>query len=337
MVPRGLQWGRRFSTAETGTPPTQAADEDPFNGAAVSQRRKPSARCATRARSKPFNGAAVSQRRKLRSAAHRGRAAPPSMGPPFLNGGNRNCRVANGSPITTFNGAAVSQRRKRGVLSAEEQAAQHLQWGRRFSTAETPWDCRQIRGHRITFNGAAVSQRRKQEGQQATAARIDILQWGRRFSTAETRQLQGLVQLRGAPSMGPPFLNGGNLLSCELLDALELLQWGRRFSTAETAMILSAPPSSRSLQWGRRFSTAETRTRRGGVGVGASLQWGRRFSTAETPWDCRQIRGHRITFNGAAVSQRRKQEGQQATAARIDILQWGRRFSTAETLSARHQ
>src|SRR5579875_2776669 len=109
MVPRGLQWGRRFSTAETGTPPTQAADED------------------------PFNGAAVSQRRKLRSAAHRGRAAPPSMGPPFLNGGNRNCRVANGSPITTFNGAAVSQRRKRGVLSAEEQAAQHHQWGRRFS------------------------------------------------------------------------------------------------------------------------------------------------------------------------------------------------------------
>src|SRR5579883_2465240 len=177
-----------------------------------------------------------------------------------------------------------------------------------------------------------------------------FLQWGRRFSTAETNLLQGLVQLRGAPSMGPPFLNGGNLLSCELLDALELLQWGRRFSTAETAMILSAPPSSRSLQWGRRFSTAETRTRRGGVGVGASLQWGRRFSpaetrtrrggvgvgaslqwgrrfsTAETPWDCRQIRGHRITFNGAAVSQRRKQEGQQATAARIDILQWGRRF-----------
>src|SRR5579883_2084943 len=134
-----------------------------------------------------------------------------------------------------------------------------------------------------------------------------FLQWGRRFSTAETNLLQGLVQLRGAPSMGPPFLNGGNLLSCELLDALELLQWGRRFSTAETAMILSAPPSSRSLQWGRRFSTAET------------------------PWDCRQIRGHRITFNGAAVSQRRKQEGQQATAARIDILQWGRRFSTAET------
>src|SRR5579885_916951 len=158
-----------------------------------------------------------------------------------------------------------------------------------------------------------------------------FLQWGRRFSTAETNLLQGLVQLRGAPSMGPPFLNGGNLLSCELLDALELLQWGRRFSTAETAMILSAPPSSRSLQWGRRFSTAETRTRRGGVGVGASLQWGRRFSTAETPWDCRQIRGHRITFNGAAVSQRRKQEGQQATAARIDFLQWGRRFSTAET------
>src|SRR5579875_2470086 len=107
------------------------------------------------------------------------------MGPPFLNGGNRNCRVANGSPITTFNGAAVSQRRKRGVLSAEEQAAQHLQWGRRFSTAETPWDCRQIRGQPISFNGAAVSQRRKQD----TTATVQTVVF---------------------PSMGPPFLNGGN-------------------------------------------------------------------------------------------------------------------------------
>src|SRR5579884_2235549 len=302
-----------------------------FNGAAVSQRRKQALRPHKLRMKIPSMGPPFLNGGNRARAALHAPEARPSMGPPFLNGGNRNCRVANGSPITTFNGAAVSQRRKRGVLSAEEQAAQHLQWGRRFSTAETPWDCRQIRGHRITFNGAAVSQRRKQEGQQATAARIDFLQWGRRFSTAETNLLQGLVQLRGAPSMGPPFLNGGNLLSCELLDALELLQWGRRFSTAETAMILSAPPSSRRLQWGRRSSTAETRTGRGGVGVGASLQWGRRFSTAETPWDCRQIRGHRITFNGAAVSQRRKQEGQQATAARIDILQWGRRFSTAET------
>src|SRR5579875_3432381 len=191
MVPRGLQWGRRFSTAETGTPPTQAADEDPFNGAAVSQRRKPSARCATRARSKPFNGAAVSQRRKLRSAAHRGRAAPPSMGPPFLNGGNRNCRVANGSPISTFNGAAVSQRRKPKLSSSQRLAYYHLQWGRRFSTAET---------------GSVVGR-----------------------GTGST-----------APSMGPPFLNGGNTLGLSAdSGAPNHLQWGRRFSTAETGRTAS--------------------------------------------------------------------------------------------------
>src|SRR5579883_2480483 len=134
-----------------------------------------------------------------------------------------------------------------------------------------------------------------------------FLQWGRRFSTAETNLLQGLVQLRGAPSMGPPFLNGGNLLSCELLDALELLQWGRRFSTAETAMILSAPPSSRSLQWGRRFSTAETRTRRGGGRGGGLPSMGPPF------------------LNGGNTL------GLSADAGAPNHLQWGRRFSTAET------
>src|SRR5579875_1016482 len=107
------------------------------------------------------------------------------MGPPFLNGGNRNCRVANGSPITTFNGAAVSQRRKRGVLSAEEQAAQHLQWGRRFSTAETRHDRDGTDGG-FSFNGAAVSQRRKLICFRVSFNCVVPLQWGRRFSTAET-------------------------------------------------------------------------------------------------------------------------------------------------------
>src|SRR5579875_3122266 len=67
-----LQWGRRFSTAETGTPPTQAADEDPFNGAAVSQRRK------------PWDADAAIGRVR------------PSMGPPFLNGGNLGSRHTAG-------------------------------------------------------------------------------------------------------------------------------------------------------------------------------------------------------------------------------------------------
>src|SRR5579884_2666609 len=205
-----------------------------FNGAAVSQRRKQALRPHKLRMKIPSMGPPfLNGGNRARAALHAPEASP-SMGPPFLNGGNFNCRVANGSPITTFNGAAVSQRRKRGVLSAEEQAAQHLQWGRRFSTAETPWDCRQIRGHRITFNGAAVSQRRKQEGQQATAARIDILQWGRRFSTAETRHDRDGTD--GGFSFNGAAVSQRRKLICFRVsfNCVVPLQWGRRFSTAET-------------------------------------------------------------------------------------------------------
>src|SRR5579883_3011281 len=185
MVPRGLQWGRRFSTAETGTPPTQAADEDPFNGAAVSQRRKPSARCATRARSKPFNGAAVSQRRKLRSAAHRGRAAPPSMGPPFLNGGNGECCRPRNRQHSTFNGAAVSQRRKHPGIVGRFGGTESPSMGPPFLNGGNRKDSKRPQLGSISFNGAAVSQRRKQD----TTATVQTVVF---------------------PSMGPPFLNGGN-------------------------------------------------------------------------------------------------------------------------------
>ncbi len=108
------------------------------------------------------------------------------------------------------------------------------------------------------------------------------------------------------PSMGPPFLNGGNLL-------------GRRepapgwvpFNGAAVSQRRKPRhpalrfPFRRLLQWGRRFSTAETRAPLFSDVVRQHLQWGRRFSTAET----RALGGKWYagdTFNGAAVSQRRK-------------------------------
>jgi len=91
-----LQWGRRLSTAETKDAHNLGASNRCFNGAAVSQRRKPFL---------PF----------LRPSP----VFQASMGPPSLNGGNEKmdtmvCTICGG-----FNGAAVSQRRKLCVQSRE--------------------------------------------------------------------------------------------------------------------------------------------------------------------------------------------------------------------------
>ncbi len=60
-----------------------------------------------------------------------------------------------------------------------------LQWGRRFSTAETS----------MILSAPPASRN---------------LQWGRRFSTAETAKYRRAFIVNNGPSMGPPFLNGGN-------------------------------------------------------------------------------------------------------------------------------
>src|SRR5579875_1880905 len=130
------------------------------------------------------------------------------MGPPFLNGGNSSTSKRTGWTRSSFNGAAVSQRRKRlprvgadypvfasmgppflnggNVFNGlSPQGVGGLQWGRRFSTAETAAACAANRG---TWT----------------------LQWGRRFSTAETSPPSAAFPFSPPPSMGPPFLNGGN-------------------------------------------------------------------------------------------------------------------------------
>src|SRR5579884_3011813 len=107
------------------------------------------------------------------------------MGPPFLNGGNGECCRPRNRQHSTFNGAAVSQRRKQEGQHATAARIDILQWGRRFSTAETRHDRDGTDGG-FSFNGAAVSQRRKLICFRVSFNCVVPLQWGRRFSTAET-------------------------------------------------------------------------------------------------------------------------------------------------------
>src|SRR5579884_953987 len=81
-----LQWGRRFSTAETwvaGTP--QDLSHDPSMGPPFLNGGNTAVNAAITAVSSTFNGAAVSQRRKLHARTIDGGRSTPSMGPPFLS------------------------------------------------------------------------------------------------------------------------------------------------------------------------------------------------------------------------------------------------------------
>jgi len=108
--------------------------------------------------------------------------------------------------------------------------------------------------------------------------------------------------------MGPPSLNGGNAAWVGDNAAGEpRLQWGRRLSTAETQRRWGAAKDQQTLQWGRRLSTAETgwgplcalHVHTASMGP-PSLNGGN--ATPHSP------RGRCCGgFNGAAVSQRRKQ------------------------------
>ncbi len=116
-----------------------------FNGAAVSQRRKPAAGTPRwMSGTGCFNGAAVSQRRKRQHSALDPGAPEASMGPPSLNGGNGETSSTASTRWSGFNGAAVSQRRKPRVGAP-------------------------VRPQPARFNGAAVSQRRKRRARDGRA------------------------------------------------------------------------------------------------------------------------------------------------------------------------
>ncbi len=158
-----LQWGRRLSTAETLIGDNPGQWEARFNGAAVSQRRKPRGPWRRLVPRRRFNGAAVSQRRKRRARDGRsGGHADASMGPPSLNGGNKfvpsffSARIAasmgppslNGGNVLCdpffggcINSASMGPPSLNGgnsiVVGRCKTPHRLLQWGRRLSTAET--------------------------------------------------------------------------------------------------------------------------------------------------------------------------------------------------------
>src|SRR5579885_2100704 len=137
------------------------------------------------ARPRAFNGAAVSQRRKQALRPHKLRMKIPSMGPPFLNGGNR-ARAALHAPEASpsmgppfLNGGNFDQ-----LLTEVEQHL--LQWGRRFSTAETGSVVGRGTGSTAPSMGPPFLNGGNTLGLSADSGAPNHLQWGRRFSTAET-------------------------------------------------------------------------------------------------------------------------------------------------------
>jgi len=169
-----------------------------FNGAAVSQRRKLSPPNRTASARECFNGAAVSQRRKLvAERAVRSESTVASMGPPSLNGGNRQepaqvgalAEASMGPPSLNggnIPGEAVDHEIVRASMGPPSLNGGNLTWRRGFCAP------------RRRFNGAAVSQRRKPAIRPRRAISRPPLQWGRRLSTAETVPAGGPHQTRRA-------------------------------------------------------------------------------------------------------------------------------------------
>src|SRR2546422_295982 len=95
-----------------------------------------------------------------------------------------------------FNGAADRRRRRDVVDVAAATASGKLQWGRRSSSAESPWIVFAVQplvaasmGPPIVVGGEAAPSR--------TPYATERLQWGRRSSSAE-RQTPGSAAFRAA-------------------------------------------------------------------------------------------------------------------------------------------
>src|SRR5579875_3122265 len=131
------------------------------------------------------------------------------MGPPFLNGGNRDDFICTavleepsmGPPF--LNGGNPHPPGGGGGRDPPSMGPPFLNGGNRK-------DSKRPQLGSISFNGAAVSQRRKRYRLDINSGAPTRLQWGRRFSTAETSQVETETMPDHVPSMGPPFLNGGN-------------------------------------------------------------------------------------------------------------------------------
>ena len=158
-----LQWGRRFSSAEMATLWTRTAQNAELqwgrrlSSAEIRRRSVGRGRGAAR-----FNGAADFHRRKC--VACEGEiveGGDASMGPPIFIGGNACIPCSHNIGGPCFNGAADFHRRKCETDCAASHAADWLQWGRRFSSAEIMLRAFARLCALDGFNGAADFHRRK--------------------------------------------------------------------------------------------------------------------------------------------------------------------------------
>ena len=158
-----------------------------------------------------------------------------------------------------------------------------LQWGRTFSSAERPAAQAGHERNLGRFNGAALFQVRKGEVWQAHAV-----------SQKASFNGAALFQVRKEPTI---FHSPGRR---------------GRFNGAALFQVRKVPPSglprrfSKRLQWGRTFSSAESEEWRQCSPTGLGLQWGRTFSSAERITSQSQSQNHQNRFNGAALFQVRK-------------------------------
>jgi len=229
-----------------------------------------------------------------------------------------------------------------------------LQWGRRFSSAETILDAARARSHELASMGPPIlvggdvallagetgsnwlQWGRRFSSAETSPEHLDaatamMLQWGRRFSSAETARPARDLRAGLAASMGPPILVGGDVAR-RARGVREVL------ASMGPPILVGGDPGADLVAWGvRRASMGPPilvggdNPRRCRLAVSNGwLQWGRRFSSAETRAK-RTPSTFTTCFNGAADSRRRRHTPAASSMAACFGLQWGRRFSSAET------
>ena len=333
----GLQWGRTFSSAESGRFNRQISSSSfCFNGAALFQVRKEKLSTSQQTLS-----ALLQWGRTFSSAESRNKddnhfvASLASMGPHFFKCGKCGHCLAPLERLLRFNGAALFQVRKVLPLGEYNPTGLKASMGPHFFKCGK-WQFKsEYHASGPCFNGAALFQVRKVtticlSGRRSPA----LLQWGRTFSSAESWQIA----------------------RCQRNEVKARLQWGRTFSSAERQeqRVHAAEQKVASMgphffkcgkqskhcarnSWNSSFNGAALFQVRKATQPTANLtptellQWGRTFSSAESnEWSHLVARDFQELQWGRTFSSAERSLARLAMDNETGWLQWGRTFSSAE-------
>ena len=234
-VKAGLQWGRTFSSAESGCGRLVCDLESlRFNGAALFQVRKVGSQKRQISADDSFNGAALFQVRKV---GQRGQLTRAEIG---------------------FNGAALFQVRKVALNANETMLPAKLQWGRTFSSAES-------RLHHWNYPRRLVASMGPHFFKCGKEAKEWMLESIKQMASMGPHFFKcGKSKPKASGPRRVRRFNGAALFQVRKVDLLiaqlgdnEKLQWGRTFSSAESPHGILARLQPSKLQWGRTFSSAE--------------------------------------------------------------------------------